>query len=76
MSVTSGRCQMMFRCLLIRREEIGPWGCDDDPWSHTADLFGWRLQRLDSRAGQTDAARWPLFCFAFRKDPAAIVGAF
>src|SRR5437870_8810983 len=34
-SVTSGRCQMMFRCLVIRREKIGPWGCDDDPWSHT-----------------------------------------
>ena len=68
--------RLRFDVYLFRREETGYLGFSRDSWVHDAGIFRRRLQRPDPRADQTNAAGRPLFCFALRQDPLAIVGPF
>src|SRR6266566_2253748 len=61
---------------LFRREGIGGLRFFYNSWAGAVRIFRGGLQLLGARADQTDAAGRPLFCFALRKDPVAIFGAF
>src|SRR4051794_38211172 len=67
---------MRFQRLLIRREKAPRVYCDDNCQPRPAILVRWRLQRLSSRAGEADAERRSLLCFAFCNDSFAIVSTF
>ena len=66
----------MFQRLLIRRDKPNCVDRDSRSQPGVAVLVRWRLQRCGSGAGEADAERRSLLCFAFRKDSFAIVGTF
>ena len=66
----------MFQRLLIRRDKPNRVDRDSRSQPGPAVLVRRRLQRRGSGAGEADAERWSLLCFAFCKDSFAIVGTF
>ena len=61
---------------LVRREGTGGLHFSCDSRTRVTCILRGGLQRPDPRADQKDAARRPLFCFTFRKDPPSIFSTF
>jgi hypothetical protein len=66
----------MFQRLLIRRDKPNCVDRDSRSQRGPAVLVRGRLQRRGFGAGEADAERRSLLCFAFCKDSFAILGAF
>src|SRR5439155_5027944 len=76
LGMTGTRCHIEFWRYLFRSEKAGRVDLHGVSQPGSAVLVRRRLQRPGSRAGQRDAERRPIFCFAFCKDSFAIIGTF